>query len=89
MTKIIFKGFMPSIKALTSSFSPFFGNRKKFFNLYDQNSNPLPPPPIDQKVRCGKKELTFWETKANAYVNKSNEHFKTYYPDSHYANLDL
>ena len=35
------------------------------------------------------KELTAWETKANAYVNKSNEHFRVYYPDSHYANLDL
>lgn len=35
------------------------------------------------------KELAAWEAKANAYVNKTNEHFRVYYPDSHYANLDL
>jgi len=36
-----------------------------------------------------KKELADWEAKANAYVNKTNEHFKVYYPDYHYRDLDL
>lgn len=36
-----------------------------------------------------KKELATWETKANAYVNRTNEHFKAYYPDYHYRDLNL
>ena len=36
-----------------------------------------------------KKELANWEAKAKEYSKKTNEHFKVFYPDENYRDLDL